>query len=115
MKYHYKVAVLGLTLNYEAASLPSLRQRILVKYLRYIGPDQRHWPLVPTIILLGTNDPRVPRAELNDSRLHHIEQRAPSHAANATNLVTSLEDWKNRASNSTEATDSGHAETDQSN
>lgn len=112
MKYSYDIAILGIRLQYQARSLPELRQRLLSKYLKYIGPDQRHWPLVPSIVLLGTNDPRVPVLEIPDPRLSPSDPRAVPQDEIRTNPVISLIDWKNRA---TSTTDSSPAETDQSN
>lgn len=69
------------------------------KYIKYIDPDQRHWPLLPVIVLFGTNDPRVPRAELHDPRLLAptpvAEGPGPS-PIDAINPVINLFDWKNR-------------------
>jgi hypothetical protein len=103
MKYRYDLAILGIKLSYEARSLPELRAKILVKYLRYIGPDQRHWPLVPTVMLLGTNDPRIPSSAVPDPRLSSPDPRAAGLVPKAINPVISLSDWKNRVERQHEA------------
>ena len=64
MMYDYRLAVLGFPLQIKASSLAVARRRALKRYITALGLSNKHLPVIPTITLLSTNDPRVSDAEL---------------------------------------------------
>lgn len=66
--YSYRIALLGLPITVKSRNYTYARRALLRRYLTLLNVRRGRWPVVPTLVLLATDDARE-RSRLPSLRL----------------------------------------------